>query len=211
MGISIIFDMDGTLLDSRVGITRAINFVRASRSLEPVSSDEVVRVINDETISAARYFYGVDEYTARDRELFEGIYWEICTQELVLYDGIGDLLEEIRRSGAMMAVATNASSRFARKMIDHVGIGEYFTHILGYNDVAASKPAPDMLQAILADHRPKVASFMVGDSIKDMKAARAAGVQGVLAKWGYTPEVSSYDHPINHPRELLDLIQKGIG
>ncbi len=205
----IIFDMDGTLIDSSSDITATVNYVRRhNHGLPPVESSAVVEWINRPVRNLPKLFYGTEIYEERDRELFEAHYHEQCIKTPVLFPGIAETLESLSRRGARMAVATNAPSTFARRMIEHLKIDTYFDYIVGPDITGASKPDPAMLQYVLSNmdfdsysHR----AWMVGDNSKDVDAARAAGITGIFCTWGFSPEGEG-DIVIGTPEALLDIV-----
>ncbi|HHH72533.1 MAG TPA: HAD family hydrolase [Sulfuricurvum sp.] len=205
----VIFDMDGTLVDSQHDITCSINYVRAEHyGLPPLPSSDVVHYINMPVRNLPELFYGTQTYEARDRALFEAHYHEQCIQNPRVYPGIEAMLEVLAEQEIRLAVATNAPSIFANRMIGHLGIGGYFEQIIGPDIAGASKPDPAMLHHILNamgfDHRSHHA-WMVGDNSKDIDAARAAGITGVFSTWGFSAEGEG-DAVIDHPVQLLELL-----
>ena len=172
----VIFDMDGTLIDSQHDITSSINHVRAlNHGLPPLESRQVVEWINLPVRNLPELFYGTVIYESRDRDLFEAHYHDQCIQNPILYPGVRATLEALRSRNVRLAVATNAPSVFAKRMLGHLGIAGHFERIVGPDVVGASKPDPAMLLSILEStgfqkevHR----AWMVGDNSKDIDAAR---------------------------------------
>ncbi|MCF6331552.1 MAG: HAD family hydrolase [Sulfurimonas sp.] len=205
----IIFDMDGTLIDSKKDITISVNHVRKiNHNLNPVSEEFVVECINMEVRNLPYLFYETEVYFKNDRELFETHYATQCTQNPYLYDGIKELLYELKSSGYKLSVATNAPTRFANKMLDSLNVVNLFDVIIGADRVSASKPSPEMLDVILNTYgfdKSLHKAWMIGDNIKDIKSAKNANIKAIFATWGFT---SKPEHNIfaTKPKEILDIV-----
>ena len=207
--VVIIFDMDGTLIDSQNDITASINYVRKEQyGLEPLESAFVVEAINRDQRNLAQIFYERAIYEDEARLMFEAHYHKQCTESAVVYEGIMELVKALAKRGVKMGVATNAPTPFALRMLEHVGLAPYFEKIVGANLVALPKPDPEMLQITL-EHlnfdSSKDQAYMVGDNSKDMEAGFRAGAKTVFATWGFSEEGHG-DYVIGDPLELLRLI-----
>ncbi len=204
-----IFDMDGTLIDSGLDITLSINHVRRQRySLEPLSVQTVVDIINAPSRNLAKMFYGTVVYEHEARALFEAHYYDQCVQNVTPYEGIGTLLENLKHQGFAMGVATNAPSVFAKRMLCHLGLEPYFDLILGADNVDLPKPHPQIIQMHLDHHRYQSGTdyaWMIGDNTKDMDAAKNAGITGIFACWGFSSEGEG-DYCAAEPLELLRIM-----
>ena len=183
----VIFDMDGTLVDSSVTLVNAINHVRDNLSLEPMAEDEILSKLNDHTINPAQYFYKADEFKAEHEVWFSQYYKENHKRELRLYDGIKDLLEELKERGFKLAVATNAYKISTRQSLTYLDIIDYFDSIVCGDEVQWAKPHPDMLYKILDELKlePKDAIF-VGDGERDQEASKNAGIDYIMVHWGFS-------------------------
>jgi phosphoglycolate phosphatase len=205
----VIFDMDGTLIDSQYDITLSINHVRREHyGLGPLTSDYVVAAINRYQRNLAKLFYDTEEYHARDRDLFEAHYHEQCVQNPRLYDGVEPLLRRMQEEGIRLAVATNAPGKFAVRILEHLGVAECFEEILGADMVEKPKPDKAMLAKILdrfGYRQGRDLGWMVGDNSKDMEAAVNAGIESVFVTWGFATEGSG-DHVIDKPHHLQRII-----
>ncbi len=205
----VIFDMDGTLLDSKKDITISVNYIREKHyGLEPLSEEFIVDVINMEVRNLPKLFYGTEVYEDRDRELFEVHYENQCIQNPYLYDGIKETLEELVASSVKISVATNAPTPFAKRMLSHLGVDVMFDVIIGADKVKNSKPDPQMLNHILKYYKydgKKDIAWMVGDNSKDMLSAKAAGIESMFATWGFTPE-SDHKIVVYEPKEILGIV-----
>lgn len=204
-----IFDMDGTLIDSAHDITQSINYVRNNiYGLHPMENRHIVEAINASKRNLAKIFYETDIYENRAKELFEEHYYDQCIQNVRAYEGISELLEQLRIHGVHIGVATNAPSLFAKRMLSHLKLSDHFSLIVGADMVETPKPHPQMLQMILELHRFEKGTdhaWMIGDNEKDLEAAERAGISGIFAKWGFG-SASSYEHGISHPSELAGFI-----
>ena len=209
----ILWDMDGTLVDSSFGITKAINEVRKSKGLHPLSSCEVVKYINDNTMNLAQYFYGTNDYQAEDKVLFENVYETYCLEKLFVYEGVATLLEKLHAEGIAMGVATNASTSFAKKILSHSHLAHYFSSIVGANEVKAPKPSDELLHHAAfscGKDLTQTRSVMVGDGIKDMISAQKCGATAIHVTWGYSSLNEGYDFQCNSPYELEALLRVNL-
>jgi len=200
----IIFDMDGTLIDSGDVISNTINFVRTNIGLEKMPKYELLTNLNNPDINSSEFFYGTSAFTNEQTELFGEYYHKNCINDITLYDGIKSLLEEISEYFTL-SIATNASVEFAEKMVKFLNIDHYFEYIIGSNDVTTPKPHPEMLLSTLntfnitAEH-----SILIGDSNKDRQAAEACNMDYLLVNWGFTKHTQS--NVVNNTNELSKKI-----
>jgi len=205
----LIFDMDGTLLDTRVDITISVNYVRQKRhGLPPLSEEEVVEFINRDERNLPLLFYGTETALPEDRECFRSHYLKQCTRNLRLFPGVRETLETLTGRGVVMAVATNASTLFARRMLGAMEIEKHFTSIVGADTTGRSKPDPSMIHAVMQETGFETEShraWLLGDSGKDMAAARNANIGALFAAWGYSRSLEA-DVVLKSPGEILDVI-----
>ena len=206
----VIFDMDGTLIDSGRDITASVNHVRKTvYGLGPLTISFVIEAVNRDQRNLALLFYEKTTYEPEAKTVFEAHYHKQCVQTPYLYNGIAQLLDELAGSGVRLGVATNAPAVFADRMLTHLGVADIFDRIIGSEDVEQSKPHPDMLHLILDDYGfnpERDFAIMVGDNGKDMEAARRAGIPGAFVTWGFSP-IGVGDLVLENPDELLQLVQ----
>jgi len=182
----IIFDMDGTLVNSGDVISNTINYVRTNLGLDPMPKDKLLININNPDINSSEFFYGTTAFTDEQTELFGEYYDKNCISDISLYDGIKELLEELSKY-FVLSIATNASVEFAKKMIKHLDIDHHFNYIIGANEVTTPKPHPEMLLNTLESLKIEIKdSILVGDSNKDKNAAEACQMDYLLVNWGFT-------------------------
>ncbi|WP_083974467.1 HAD-IA family hydrolase [Kitasatospora mediocidica] len=130
--------------------------------------------------------------------------------QVELFDGVRELLHELRDRGLKMAIATGKAGDRARSLLDLLGVLPLFDHVIGSDEVAHPKPAPDIvLQALdLLGVRPQDA-MMVGDAVTDIASARGAQVAAVAALWGESDAQALLDAKpdaaLDRPADLLAL------
>ena len=183
----IIFDMDGTLVNSSLTIANAINYVRKNLGFEPMEQEKILRMVNDHTLNPARTFYHAEAFDADHERWFSEYYTKNHENELVLYEGIKELLESLKDNGHALAVATNAYRGSTIESLTHLDVYDHFDAIACYDDVEKGKPHPDMLYKILdeLDHSKEKALF-IGDGPRDEMASKKAEIEYIMVDWGFT-------------------------
>jgi phosphoglycolate phosphatase len=199
----IIFDMDGTLVDSSLTIAYAINYVREKLGLLPLEPNFILEKVNDNSINPAKFFYEVEKFEKIHEEWFSEYYTQNHRRELILYDGIKELLEALHQKGIRLAVATNAYRASTIQSLTHLNIYTLFDTIACHDDVPQGKPYPDMLHKILdeLDISPKDALF-IGDGERDKIASKRANIEYIMVNWGF----SDYKNAIISVKELRERV-----
>jgi phosphoglycolate phosphatase len=199
----IIFDMDGTLINSGIMIAKTINFVRTNIGLEPLDHSIILEKINDPDINSAEFFYQTNEFTQEQTELFNQYYHKNCIVGVELYDGVEDILKDISKKYTL-SIATNANSIFAHKILKHLNVYQYFDYIIGHDMVKNSKPDPEMILKILNKFDlNKNETILIGDSHKDLYAAKNAQIDCILVNWGFSDHNNDKQNNIIHNTQQL--------
>lgn len=198
--------MDGTLLDSSYALTCSVNHVRSTLGLEPVSTEFLEYYINEPDQNLAMIFYETQEYNLEHKELFKEHYLKTTSLHVKPYEGVYEFLEFLYKKGFTLSIATNASDFFAINMLKEQNMFDFFTFIIGANNVEKSKPNPDMIDLLIQKTEiPKDETLFIGDSIKDELASFNANVDFAFVKWGYG-KAKEAKNQFNDFNELLEHI-----
>ena len=195
--------MDGTLVNSSITIANAINYVRYNIGLEAMEQDHILRLVNDHTIDPAQTFYQAQAFDANHERWFSEYYTNNHANELVLYEGIKEMLESLKDRGHALALATNAYRVSTLESLTHLKIDHLFNAIACYDDVPQGKPHPDMLHKVLDElaHRPDEALF-IGDGPRDEVASQRAQIDYIMVDWGFT----DHDDAVCTVEELSEIL-----
>jgi len=188
---AIIFDLDGTLVDSASDLRDAVNVLLAEEGLRQLDLDEVKSMIGD---GAAKLVERAVSATGGDRSRlpalvtrFLQIYEADATRHTEAYPGVVETLVGLRQLGLPLAVGTNKPYRATIDILEALGLRGYFDAVIGGDTLPERKPHPAPILAALSrlGIAPEVA-LMVGDNYHDVQAAQAAGVRAFAVTYGYS-------------------------
>lgn len=208
---TVLFDLDGTLIDSQAGILSSCKAALRALGHEPAPTFDVAAVIGppiDDVMRVLLSPHGDDRVTeavAAYREDYgtRGLY------QSAAYPGIAETLSELRAAGATLYVATSKRTDFARRILEHLGLAGHFAGIYGGEPGGALDHKPELLAHILAQEglRPEQC-VMIGDRRFDISGAHANRMRAIGVLWGYGSrdelETAGADQLITSPGELMD-------
>jgi len=209
----IIFDLDGTLVNTLEDITHSVNFTLGRLGRPLLHLDTVRQYVGDGMEMLLTRALG--EHTDLLEEA-KGIYTVHQSRNLVvssrLYPGVKETLELFR--GLSMAVVTNKTLEFSEPLLEQLGIRSYFGMIIGADAGLPLKPAPDAFLSIMRRLAvPKEHTVVVGDGTTDIRAGKAAGITTCAVTYGFRSEEelrrAGPDHIIHAFSELKDLFAAG--
>ena len=188
----LIFDLDGTLIDSRLDLAHAVNATRAFMGLEPVDHDTVFRYVGNGAamlIQRALGDLGSEENVARALPFFLGYYSEHKLDFTVLYPGVRDALDALLKDAIPMAVLTNKPVRISQAIVEELGLARHFFRVYGGNSFECKKPDPIGIATLMQEAGVAADdTWMVGDSGVDVQTARNAGVRCCGVSYGFQPD-----------------------
>jgi phosphoglycolate phosphatase len=193
---ALLFDLDGTLLDSAPDLAQAVDRMLAGLGYAAAGEERVRRWVGNgsrKLVQRALAFARATAETAVDDAAIDEAqrgfmvhYGACCTDRSRLYDGVLPALERWQERALPMACVTNKPAQFTERLLDHFGLRRFLPFAISGDTLATRKPDPAMLLAACA--RLAVAparAVMVGDSRNDVLAARAAGMAVVCVSYGY--------------------------
>ena len=209
----VIFDLDGTLIDSSRDLANAVNATRAHLGLAPIENETVYSYVGNGAPVLIRKALGpeyADEEVQSALEYFLAYYREHMLDNTVLYPGVREVLDEFRRAGLTMAVLTNKPVRFSQGIVDGLGLGAHFRRVYGGNSFEQKKPHPVGIETLMNEAgAAREETVMVGDSSVDVQTARNARVTACGVTWGFQPDTFAAwppDFLVNTAGELADRV-----
>lgn len=213
---AVLFDVDGTLADTAPDLARALNRVRAAHGLAPMPVETTRSYTSSGARGLLKVGFGLEpgdgRYEALKSQFLDFYAAEICI-DTRLFDGMAELLAQLDREHVPWGVVTNKAERFTLPLLRDLHLHARVACVVGGDTTARAKPHPDpLLHAAAALRLPPSACVYVGDDLRDVQAARAAGMPVLAAKYGYlgdggTIESWQADAIIEHPREVLDYLR----
>ena len=184
----LVFDLDGTLVDSVPDIAAAVNRLLAARNLAPLSNPVVAAMVGDglqPLIDRVFAAHGTTpDAAAADEYLHD--YEANVAVDTVLFSGMADALHTLQKDGWRLAVCTNKPENAARMLLDALGVASLFSAIGGGDSFAARKPDPlHLRETVAAAGGTASRALMVGDHRNDVLAALGCAIPAIFAGWGY--------------------------
>lgn len=203
----IIFDLDGTLIETRLDIAVSVNHVRVTMGLEPLDTEIVSTYIGDGIHPLLSRAIESTNTQAVEKAiiLFREHYWDHCMDNSYVYPGVMETLEKLA-DNRTLAIASNKREDFTRKMVRGYRMDTYFSTIIGGDTLQWKKPDRKVLDHILHLHgKSPEEALMVGDSATDVKSGRNAGVRTVAVTYGIgnTDEMMA-----ENPEYTIDSFEK---
>ena len=188
----LIFDLDGTLVDSRLDLAHAVNATRAHLGMEPLSNQRVYSYVGNGAPVLIRRALGAQATEAELQEALEFFleyYREHDLDYTTLYPGVRESLDRLRHAGKQMAVLTNKPLRMSQHIVAGLGIAPHFLKVYGGNSFEFKKPNPIGIHTLIEiTGIPAARTIMIGDSSVDVATARNAGIFCCGVTYGFQPE-----------------------
>ncbi|MDB3986774.1 HAD-IA family hydrolase [bacterium] len=212
---TILFDLDGTLVDTAPDLMHAHNFVMKKYGYPTKSTNEIRTLVGKGAGAligrsiwgqAKKEFHSVEDKKIKEQmsKDFIAFYGKNIVKESTLIDGVKEFLKWCKEENISMAVCTNKTEHLAIDLLKKIGIYDYFEYVAGYNTFEYCKPDPrhitNIIEILNGDLKK---SLMIGDSETDANAAKAASIPVILLENGYTEKNTN---EIYHNHLIKDFI-----
>ena len=210
---AVLFDLDGTLADTAADLAGALNRLLAERGRAPVPLERTRPVTSSGARGLLRVGFGIDpqhgDYEALRARFLDLYAAQVCA-DTILFAGVAELLDELEARAIGWGVVTNKAERFTLPLLEALELRGRATCVVGGDTTLRAKPHPDpLLHAARAMSLEPGACLYVGDDLRDVQAARAAGMPVLAVSYGYLgedgdPHAWGADAVIDHPLEVLN-------
>ena len=216
---AVLFDMDGTLLDSAPDFIAVAQAMRQARGLEPVPDQQIRDVVSGGARAMVLSAFDVDplsdEFEALRLEFLDR-YQEHCAVATHLYDGMAELLDDIEKARLLWGVVTNKPLRFAEPIMRQLNLASRSAVLVCPDHVSKSKPDPEpMILACRQLGLEPASVLFVGDDLRDIESGRAAGSKTAAVRYGYIHPEDNPDHwgadvVVDHPLQLRAILDRAL-
>ncbi|WP_435626390.1 HAD-IA family hydrolase [Candidatus Ferrigenium straubiae] len=212
---AVLFDLDGTFADTAPDLAAALNHTRTARNLPPLPLETIRPQASHGSRGLLRLGFGIEpdapDYDAL-RDIFLSYYERNICVHTRLFTGMAELVNELERRGIQWGIVTNKPQRYTDPLMQALGYAERAACLVSGDTCAHAKPHPEPLlhACALAGAAPAHCLYL-GDDLRDMQAANAAAMPGIIAGYGYVGADASVENwnaqgSVNHPTELIRFL-----
>lgn len=182
------FDLDGTIIDSSVGITNSVMYALKRFGIEETDRTSLYKFIGPPLTESFERFYGFDKEKAKKAvEVYREYYADKGIFEIEVYDGIAETVKALKKAGKKVVVATSKPEIFARRIMEYIGLSEYFDYIAGMGMDGARNTKAEVIdyaiEACQLTEKEKI--LMIGDREHDVLGAKRIGIDCVGVLYGF--------------------------
>lgn len=215
MNTLIIFDLDGTLADTREDLALAVNLVRKSFELPELAREEIVQYVGGgRGLLMEKSMHDSPETDHQEScDRFTEYYNQNLTVNTYLYDGVVDTITELAEKGYYMAVLSNKPAEMCREITAHFKLDRHLVTTMGGGDVSTSKPAPEGVYEVIRRAEEKGFKkesdnvWMIGDHHTDMQVAVNAKMKSIFCTYGFGQKQGTCsDYEISNIKDILSIV-----
>ena len=212
----LLFDLDGTLTDPKIGITTCVQYALRHFGIEEPDLDKLERFIGPPLADSFQQFYGFNEKQAKEAiQVYRERFNTVGLYENEIYPGISEMLARLKNAGKKLAVASSKPTVYVQKILQHFGIEEYFDVIVGSELDGTRSQKEEVIEETLRqlchdDKKENDKVVMIGDRKFDIQGAKEFGLISVGVSFGYAPpgelEQAGADYIVDTVAELEELL-----
>ena len=210
----ILFDLDGTLVDTAPEMHSALNILLREQGMNSVEYNDVRPFVSHGVMGIFSVVFDDDPKINGNRyNRYLRLYEEILGSEASLFDGMNMVIKQLEKNNHLWGVVTNKSHRFAKPLLEKLGIIDKAICLITRDDVEFAKPHPQPILKALKKVKLIEGQhcFYIGDSSKDIESAKSAGIRSIACSYGYRmendrPEKWGADFCVDKPIEILNVI-----
>ena len=210
----LLFDLDGTLVDTAPEMYSALNILLKEQGMNSVEYNDVRPFVSHGVMGIFSVVFDDDPKINGNRyNRYLRLYEEILGSEASLFDGMSMVIKQLEKNNHLWGVVTNKSNRFAKPLLEKLGIIDKAICLITRDDVEFAKPHPQPILKALKKVKLKEGQhcFYIGDSSKDIESAKSAGIRSIACSYGYRmendhPEQWGADFCVDKPIEILNVI-----
>jgi len=212
---AVLFDLDGTLVDSYAALAEAVNFARREHGLPELSAARIRDFVGQGLDTMLRRAFDVDTVPRSVKDAFESRYDEICCEASTILADVESTLATLHGLGVAMAVCTNKPTSFSKKILTFLQLAPYFRAIVGPDLAGARKPeAKHVLHTLEATSCAPSDALFVGDMPIDVHAARNSGIDVAVVSTGSSTaaalKAAGADHYLERFSDLLKVVAGNV-
>jgi phosphoglycolate phosphatase len=195
---SVLFDLDGTLVDTAPDFIVAVNQLRKTHHLDDLPANKIAAQVSNGSYALTKYAFDIDsehsEFAALRQALLDN-YLKCLGQHATLYTGLNSLLLALEQSQKPWGVVTNKPLLYAQPLMEKLGLANRCQVLICPEHVSKPKPDPEALVKAAEQLNCKLAACAyIGDHDRDIAAGRAAGMKTIAAAYGYIDHTQNVDH-----------------
>ncbi len=209
---AVLLDLDGTFADTAPDLAAALNHTRATRNLPPLPLETLRPQASHGSRGLLKLGFDIEPQAADYntlRDIFLDYYERHICVHTTLFSGIAELVDELEQRKILWGIVTNKPHRYTVPLMQRLGYAERAACLVSGDTCAHAKPHPDpLIKACEMMHVTPTHTLYLGDDLRDMQAAQAAGMRGIIANYGYVADDASIANwqahgSVDKPAELL--------
>lgn len=207
----VLFDLDGTLTDSKPGITKSVQYALDKMGIIENDLNKLAYFVGPPLKESFIKGYGFDEEEAtRAVTFYREYYAEKGMLDNSVYDGIEDLLKNLKTCGKKLSVATSKPTVYSVSILEHFGLYQYFNMVVGSNLDGSRTVKAEVVETALLEYKAfdKGSIVMVGDKMHDIVGARKNGIDCIAVGYGYGSDEELEEHKPTYKVDTVKELEK---